>query len=166
MILVNVSRSAVAAVTEPQLMEAASAYWKVSEETIRGYGDHLAAVRDNRIVGVWRILGHSRSDEAGGKVAFELAAAPERADLIGQQVPTPWVRGAANPVKLWDYQPDINPNHEAQFAVVNGWQIEALPDGRLQVRSPLNAGPLCIEALIGEPTGGVAVLRVTPPEHL
>ena len=55
MILVNVSRSAVSAVTDAQLAESARGYWKVSEETIRNYGDHLAAVRDNVIVGIWRI---------------------------------------------------------------------------------------------------------------
>lgn len=165
MILVNVSRSAVGAVTEAQLAESSRAHWKVSEESIRGYGDHLAAVRDNIIVGVWRIVGHSRPDEGGGKVEFDLAPAPERAELVGQNVPTPWVRGAANPVKFWDYRPDINPANDEQSAVVAGWDIVALPDGGLQVRSPLDAGPLHLEALIGEPTGGVAILRVNPSVH-
>lgn len=165
MILVNVSRSAVGAVTEPQLMEAASKYWKVAEESIRGYGDYLAAVRDNIIVGIWRIHGHYRSDEAGGKVVFELGAAPEHADLIGQEVPNPWVRGAANPVKLWDYQPEAGPGDDSESAMVCGWEIEALPGGRLQVRSPLGGGLLSLEALIGEPTGGVAILRTTPSEN-
>ena len=165
MILVNVSRSAVSAATEAQLMEASRAYWKVSEESIRGYGDYLAAVRENIIVGVWRIDGHSRPDEGGGKAAFDLAPAPERSELIGQVVPTPWVRGAANPVKYWDYRPDTDPSQGHQSAVVAGWEVVALPEGGLRVRSPLDAGPLHLEALIGEPTGGVAILRTVQATH-
>ncbi|MGF0131316.1 hypothetical protein ACQREA_15405 [Dietzia cinnamea] len=165
MILVNVSRSAVGAVTEQQLMEAASKYWKVAEESIRGYGDYLAAVRDNTIVGVWRVLGHSRPDDSGGKVVFELGAAPERADLIGQEVPNPWVRGAANPIKLWDYQPEAVPSDDTQSAMVCGWHIEALPGGRLQVRSPNGNGPLYLESLTSEPAGGVAILRTLSENH-
>jgi len=165
MILVNVSRSAVGAVTEAQLAESSRAHWKVSEESIRGYGDHLAAVRDNVIVGVWRIVGHSRPDEGGGKVAFDLAPAPERSELVGQEVPTPWVRGAANPVKFWDYRPDTDPSLDNQAVVVAGWHIAPHPYGGLEVRSPEGAGPLHVAALIGEPTGGVAVLQTCPSFH-
>lgn len=161
MILVNVGRSAVGAVTDSQLMSAAHAYWKVSEASIRGYGDYLAAVRDNVIVGVWQILGHAHPDEGGGKVAFKLAPAPERADLVGQEVPTPWVRGSANPVKLWDHQPDADESPEKQSATVAGWHITALPDGRLQVTSPQGAGPVYLESLDGSPTGGTAILRTS-----
>jgi len=156
MILVNVSRSAVSAVTDAQLAESARGYWKVSEETIRNYGDHLAAVRDNVIVGIWRIVGHSRPDEAGGKVAFDLEPAPERSDLVGHSVPTPWVRGAANPVKRWRYQPATEPSPETAAAVVGGWHVEALTDGRLMVRSP---GPAHLESLVNDTSSGVAILR-------
>ena len=47
MILVNIKKSGRDAVTEEQLRQAAAGDWVVSDDTLRMYGDHLVAVRDN-----------------------------------------------------------------------------------------------------------------------
>lgn len=158
MILVNINQSGADAVTDTQFREAAEGQWKISDQTMRIHGDYVAAVRQNTIRGVWRVVDHRRDSETE-KVGFTLAPAPEAASLIGENVPTPWVRGAANPVKTWDWRPDRGVNRSATSVELKGWTLTLLEDGAVQLVSPPDSGLLVLETLTGEVGSGVAVLR-------
>lgn len=158
MIVVNVNKSSVGAVSDADFREAAAGDWRISDSTVRGHGDYLAAARDNIICGVWRIVDHLRTDE--GRVRFTLAPEPHAAiQLVGEAVPVPWVRGSANPVKTWDWQPSPDASLSESSVTLNGWTLWLREDGAAQLTSPEGSGVLTLEALIGEPGHGQAVFR-------
>lgn len=167
MILVNIKKSGRDAVTEEQLRQAAAGDWVVSDDTLRMYGDHLVAVRDNRVLGVWTIVGHTRRDD--GRARFNLAVADEPAtSLVGKLSPVQWVRGAANPVKIFDAGEGRQPSSSIELTtqgnpkvVLHGWTLVVYPDGRARVSPPASDKKLIVESAFPGPNGGNVTVRVT-----
>lgn len=96
MIIVNVNKTSAGHVVR----ESASSSWLIAEWRLRRFGDYLAAVRANTVVGVYRIDGHTRTGGAKGPVTFELTEVESAAGVkAGDPSPEPWLAGQRWPVK-------------------------------------------------------------------
>lgn len=149
MILVNISRSGIAAVTPQQIRDAAVRAWKVKEESLNRFGDLLVAVRSNVVVGVWKIDGWIR--EESGRYAFQVSDTQDQS-MIGGPSPVPWITGQANPVKYVDTttatdQADVETTADGHRSVkLEGWTLVVLGGGRAQLHGPTEpAGQLIVE---------------------
>lgn len=135
----------------------AEGWWVISDSTLRDYADHVLAVAENVIAGVYRVQRWERA--ANGKVVFNLAPAPEWQWLVGQDSPVTWRRGQANPVRkvggvLVDQLRSGQPHH---VDAGHGWVLEVAPDGRTAtVRGP---GVLSVTAI----HNGVVTAAVAAP---
>jgi hypothetical protein len=101
MFIVNLPRSWPAVVAgHADAEEVTRGSWaQISDSDLEEYGDVLLGAYKNVVVTAYEILSWTR-DEVG-RVTFEVRPSAEFGDLVGKPVPgTPWVRGAARPVKV------------------------------------------------------------------
>lgn len=165
MIIVNVNRSAAKAATEEQIRDAAVGAWVLSEASERAYGDYLAAVRKNVVIGVWTIEGAEWDDD--GRVTFDVASAPELSDMLGQPSPVEWKQGAANPVKLVDTRTlrqeasevELTPQGNRRVQL-DGWTLVVYPDGRARLQAPDTTAKLVVESAFPGPKGANITVRL------
>lgn len=169
MILVNVKKSGRNAATDMQLREAAAGNWVLADDTIKLYGDTLAAVRGNLVVGHWEIVGHYRvtAGQDEGRVCFELGEADP--SLVGEPSPVQWVRGAANPVKIFDSEEGRQASSQIELTAQGnsrvsllGWSLIVYPDGRARVSPPADGGKLVVESAFPGPSGANVTVRLEP----
>ncbi|MCA1693421.1 MAG: hypothetical protein LC749_01085, partial [Actinobacteria bacterium] len=100
MFLVNLPKSwpAVLAGTANAARVTLGEWARVTDADLETYGDAVLGVYRNVVVSAYDITGWSRTPD--GRVVFDGVESEEWARLRGQPVPgTPWVRGAARPVK-------------------------------------------------------------------
>lgn len=165
MILVNINKSGASAATDEQLRDAAAGAWVIAAASVSTYGDYLAAVRKNLVVGVWTITGSWLEED--GRVSFELAAAPEMTHLIGEPSPVPWKQGAANPVKLVDTATYLPPSVEVEESPrgnrvvrLDGWSMTIYRDGRARLSAPDVDAKLVVESAFPGPRGANVTVRL------
>ncbi len=165
MIIVNVNRSGARAVTDEQVREAAVGAWVLSEASEQLFGDYLLAVRKNIVIGAWAIEGSSRDHE--GKVTFEVSAAPELNDMVGQASPVEWKQGQANPVKLVETKTlrqeasevELTPQGNRRVQL-DGWSLIVYADGRARLQCPDSDRKLIVESAFPGPKGGNVTVRL------
>lgn len=124
------------------VQECARRWWVISEATLKGYGDQLLAVADNRVVGVYAIRGWSRDPNAANKVVLDLDPAGEWQWLVGQDSPVTWARGQANPVRKVEagILSSLNDQRPVHLDAGQGWSLDVDEDGRTAtVRGPSSA---------------------------
>lgn len=166
MILVNISRSAATAVTAEQIREAAVRAWRVKEDSLNRYGDYLVAVRNNVVIGVWRIERWTKEEDTG-RFAFHVSETDD-ASLIGQPSPVPWVTGQGNPVKYVDTAEAFgrveieNAPDGTRRAGVEGWTLSVHPDNSATLTAPAAIGGRLIVESANPGPGGSVTVRVLP----
>jgi hypothetical protein len=171
MIIVNVNRSGARAVSDEQVREAAVGAWVLSETSEQLFGDYLLAVRKNIVVGAWAIEDSTRDVE--GKVTFEVSAAPEVNDMVGQASPVEWKQGQANPVKLVDTRTlrqeasevELTPQGNRRVQL-DGWSLIVYADGRARLQSPDTDRKLIVESAFPGPKGANVTVRLLDPVGL
>jgi hypothetical protein len=127
----------------------AERWWEIPDSTLDGYADLILAVVSNVIAGVFKVRGWQRDPQAGNKVVFDLADAPEWQWAIGQDSPRPvtWRKSQANPVRkvggiIADELRASRPHH---IDAGHGWSLDVDPDGTAAVvRGP---GRIVVTAL-------------------
>lgn len=164
MIIVNVNRSGARATSDEQVREAALGVWVLSEASEQLFGDYLVAVRRNIVVGAWAITGSSREE---GKVTFEVSAAPELNDMVGQTSPVEWKQGQANPVKLVETKTlrqeaskvELTPQGNRRVQL-DGWTLVVYPDSRARLQAPDTERKIVVESAFPGPKGGNVTVRL------
>lgn len=104
MILVNLRKSWPAVMAgDRDAAEVTLGEWAaLSEDDLARHADVVVGVYRNTVVTALEIAGWER-DETTGRVTFTGQASDRWAHLLGEPVPgTPWVKGAARPVKVLD----------------------------------------------------------------
>ena len=165
MIFVNTNKSGARAATEQQHRDAAVGAWVIKDESVRVFGDHLVAVRKNTVMGAWTIEGAVRDDE--GKVTFEVSAAPELQDMVGQPSPVEWRQGQANPVKLVETstlrqeasEVELTPQGNRRVRL-DGWSLVVYDDGRARLQAPDRDRKLIVESAFPGPKGANITVRL------
>lgn len=166
MILVNVRQTAPPGATPEEVQEAATGDWaNISESSLASFGDYLAAVRQNVVLGVWPIEGHRRMPD--GRVRFELGNLGAHADLVGQASPATWVKGAANPVKFIDTETMLPEVAEVEMTPkgnrrveLDGWLLIVYTDGRARLQAPDGESKLIVESAFPGPKNGNVTVRL------
>lgn len=166
MILVNVRQSVPPGASAEELREGAAGDWaNISEDSLESFGDCLAAVRQNVVLGIWPIEGHRRVP--GNRVRFELGEPDAHQDLVGQRSPAEWRQGAANPVKFLDSdslrpesaEVEMTPQGNRRVAL-DGWSLVVYSDGRARVQAPDTELKLIVESAYPGPKGGNVTVRL------
>ncbi len=166
MIFVNVRKSVPPGASPEDLREGASGDWaNISESSLETFADHLAAVRQNVVLGVWPIEGHRRLPD--GRVRFELGDSDAHKDLVGQPSPAVWVRGAANPVKFLETETMLPESAEVETTPqgnrrvgLDGWSLIVYDDGRARLQAPDSDLKLFVESAFPDPKGGNVTVRL------
>lgn len=142
MILVNLRKSWPAVLAgDRDAAEVTLGEWAaLSEDDLARYGDVVVGVFRNIVVTVIEIAGWER-DETTGRVTFAGEASDRWAHLLGEPVPgTPWVKGAARPVKVLDSalvrDQSIPPSEDSMgrlTSMLGGVAVTVALDGHVQV---------------------------------
>ncbi|WP_411146840.1 hypothetical protein [Streptomyces sp. x-80] len=117
-------------------------WYKVSDAKIEKYGDVVAGIHDNTVVGVYDVTGWTR--DADEWVTFTGTPSAAWAHLIGTPNPgKPWgVRGMARPIQYLDTSVLINgtvaaeDDGTARRAVIDGFALVVDNDGSAVLSVP------------------------------